>query len=420
MYENKIVHRFNADWTSCIWMHRFAFAKWFPHTFAECVPNRWWCSGALCDKQLISTQHFINFMWLRSVRDEVNPLSSISFILRYERPPPQIIMCVIHYLAAWAMGIVLINWNFFGFFFQFRLFVSSQFWLAVSQTFQQLSYANAELGQKLIRPTQTTTPGTIDVNYSVATIETEVVTTPKPTGFFSGLRNFFSRNSGATTTARPTSPVPSTRTPIGPAGNSPVATVPQQTIYPASPPQNARTRNGGSNMPIQLTPTTSTTSTTSTPKPSPIDDFPALSPPRRNNHSRPTTHRPAIPSTPVADWTNHGNFNPGSRPSVPQNAWTDIRRRGGSLPNLSMTTSTHRPSYSLPTSKSMSNIHSGGHSNNNNNNKNADTPLATDAEIEALTESLFEKSTPNIFSSINVNLQARTRSSEQSDQAPLP
>lgn len=68
----------------------------------------------------------------------------------------------------------------------------------------------------------------------------------------------------------------------------------------------------------------------------------------------------------------------------------------------------------------MSNIHPGGHSNNNNHNKNADTPLATDAEIEALTESLFEKSTPNIFLSINVNLQARTRSSEQSDQAPLP
>lgn len=74
----------------------------------------------------------------------------------------------------------------------------------------------------------------------------------------------------------------------------------------------------------------------------------------------------------------------------------------------------------------MSNIHSGGHSgggrlsHNNSNNKKAETPLATDAEIEDLTESLFEKSTPNIFPSMHVNLQGRTRSSELSDQAAMP
>lgn len=273
-----------------------------------------------------------------------------------------------------------------------------------SQTFQQLSYANAELGQKLIRPTQTTTPNTIDINYSVPTIATEVVTTPKSSGFFSGLRNLFGRNSGATTTVRPSKSTTSTRISTGAIANTPAVSSQQHIVYPASPSQNARARivggsGGGSVIPSQLT------STTSTSRPSNVDDFPALSPPRRNNNNRPVT----------SEWTNQG-----SRQSTPHNDWTNIRRHGGSLPNLSVTTSTHRPSYSLPTSKSLSNIHSVGHSNqNNNNNKKVDTPLATDAEIQLLSESLFEKSTPNIFPSINVNLQGRTRSSEQTDQAPM-
>lgn len=239
-------------------------------------------------------------------------------------------------------------------------------------------------------------------------IETEVATTPKSAGFFSGLRNFFTRNSGATT-LRPVTSAKITK--VAPV-NASMAAFLQPNIHPASPPQNARTRNGGG-MPAQLPLITSTA------KPSSVDDFPALSAPRRdNNNNRLATNSPTISSTSISD---HGNSNLGSRHSTSHNAWIDIRHRGGNLRNLSMTTSTHRPSYSLPTSKSLMDIHFGGNSHHNNtNNAKVDIPLASDAEIESLSESLFEKSTPNIFASINVNLQGCTRSSEHTDQAPMP
>lgn len=310
--------------------------------------------------------------------------------------------------------------------FSSRLLLSVCFWIIIaSQTFQQLSYANAELGQHLIRPTHTTPPNTFDIHFTVPTTQTEAPTTPKSTGFFSGLRNLFSRNSGTTTTVRPQKLTTTPQSSYGPVSNTPIVSFPQPNIVPASPSLNVRTRNGGSNLPVRtissIPPTTTTTS-----KPYHNDEFPALSPPRRNDNNRPVSQRPGTANSPPDhDWSNHGNFNQGSHHSTPQNVWSNIGHRGGSLPNLSATT-THRPSYSLPTSKSMTNIHSGGHSNNNNNhrnnnnNLNTETPLATDAEIEALTESLFEKSSPNIFPSIHVNLQGRTRSSEQSDQAPMP
>lgn len=286
-----------------------------------------------------------------------------------------------------------------------------------SQTFQQLSYANAELGQKLIRPTHTTPSSTIDVHYSAASTQAEAPTTPKSTGFFSGLRNFFTGNSATTTTARPS--IPATRSTHTQVTNAPVIPYQQPNVVPASPSLNTRTRSGGAGLPVQ------TISTTTTARPHHIDEFPAL-PPRRNENDRTASHGTALTLS-SQGWTSRGNFDHGpSQHSTPHNAWTNNRRIGGSLPDLSRTT-THRPSYVLPTAKSMTNIHSGGHSgghsnqhNNNNNNRKADTPLATDAEIEALTETLFEKSTPNIFPSIHVNLQGRTRSSELTDKAPMP
>lgn len=48
------------------------------------------------------------------------------------------------------------------------------------------------------------------------------------------------------------------------------------------------------------------------------------------------------------------------------------------------------------------------------------TPDAIDAEILALSERLFEASTPNIFNQITVNIQRRTYSSALVDDAPAP
>lgn len=47
-------------------------------------------------------------------------------------------------------------------------------------------------------------------------------------------------------------------------------------------------------------------------------------------------------------------------------------------------------------------------------------PDAVDNEILALSERLFDASTPNIFNQITVNLQGRTFSSKTTDEAPGP
>lgn len=47
-------------------------------------------------------------------------------------------------------------------------------------------------------------------------------------------------------------------------------------------------------------------------------------------------------------------------------------------------------------------------------------PDAIDTEIMALTERIFDASSPNLFSQINVNLQRRTYSSSLVDDAPAP
>lgn len=47
-------------------------------------------------------------------------------------------------------------------------------------------------------------------------------------------------------------------------------------------------------------------------------------------------------------------------------------------------------------------------------------PDAVDIEISALTESMFQASTPNLFNEITVNLQRKTYSSSLVDDAPSP
>lgn len=51
---------------------------------------------------------------------------------------------------------------------------------------------------------------------------------------------------------------------------------------------------------------------------------------------------------------------------------------------------------------------------------NYSIPDRVDDDILALSERLFDASTPNIFNHITVNLQSRTRSSALNDDAPAP
>ncbi|KAG4080342.1 hypothetical protein HA402_010834 [Bradysia odoriphaga] len=240
------------------------------------------------------------------------------------------------------------------------------------QGLQQLSYANAEVGQKLIRTSVTTEPPP---------------PTTKKTSFFGGIRNYFSKKSPETSTeAVISSSIPSS------SSSSTTATT-TTTTTARSTSQNAITGQNGlpsmsqtrTNVVVpHITPsTTSTTTTTSRPK-LPQEDFPALGPPRRQNSvssstpSTTTLHSVwATAPTPPSD--NRQNLN--VLPTQPQPV---------ALPPLT-------PTIDIPKIE-----------------------IASNSELEILTEELFNKETSSLFDKLTINYQGRTQSSALTDEAALP
>lgn len=239
-----------------------------------------------------------------------------------------------------------------------------------AQNLQQLSYANADVAQVLIRP-----------HMPVTTEQPPATTTAKPAGFLSGIRNLFSRNSVTTSTPTPVE----VSTIAVPPTNDPHSSSSGIRLF-SGPPGSRGT-----------VPTAAPRRHLSTPSPTPPtpaprakrpnnEEFPALGAPRRPQPGGVIDPAAAvITPAPTSVWgapnspVQHGNF-----PTVPST------RAPIATPAAKEATSTSAPE------------------------------LATDSEIEDITETLFAKHTLNLLPYINVNLQSRTRSSLFTDDAPLP
>lgn len=295
-----------------------------------------------------------------------------------------------------------------------------------------MSYQNADIGQVLIRPHTATTAhppnGTIVYLPRSTTPLPPHLTTTKAS-FFGNIRNFFSRGSTSTVTPVITTttrrPVPVT-VPTNVKNNN--NNINQNTLRNGAhtPPINSQTQfiqaesnkqpAGLPQMPpsvpnqsstVKVVPRTSTTTTTTTtqrstlPHSPSIEEFPPLAPPRRNRPSAPSTVAP-----------------------VP-NIWTTTMRPRTTHASQHVSTPERRPSDPNPLSRtqSSSSIISIDSRNEYNNQKGSSTQppeLASDAEIEELTETLFKKSSPNLYPFITINLQGKTRSSRVDDEAPQP
>lgn len=172
-------------------------------------------------------------------------------------------------------------------------FFCSNFLRSAAQNFQQLSYANAEVAQVLIRP------------HVSGTAEPSIATTTVRTGFLNGIRNFFARNTPSTS-----SPVPSiTTTTIAPSQTNDTHGTSNGVRLYSGPPGNRNQQFmaaviSPSPTPLQpvYVPTpaprqnqlSSTTLPTAPPRAKrPDEDFPPLGAPRR---PRPNPN-PAVPPT---------------------------------------------------------------------------------------------------------------------------
>lgn len=238
-----------------------------------------------------------------------------------------------------------------------------------AQGLQQLSYANADIGQKLIRSSVTT--------------EAPPPTTKK-TSFFGGVRNFFSKKSPETSSE------PNTVGAVTPlsSSSSSSSTTTTTTTTTTSTPQNAR-QNGLPSMSqtktnVVVPPSTgSTTAATSKPK-LPQEDFPPLGPPRRQNSASSTT-----PST-----------------TTLQSAWaTAPTRPSGNGQSVNFVPNQPKPAASPPLPPTI------------------DIPkieIASNSELEILTEELFNKESSSLFDKMTINYQGRTQSSASTDEAALP
>lgn len=122
------------------------------------------------------------------------------------------------------------------------------------------------------------------------------------------------------------------------------------------------------------------------------------------NHDIPTNTKANLPLTPLTST---------QLPPVPSGSQWSL---AGSQSSLSGSQSSLSGSQS-----SLSGSQSSLTNRNNNSPGTTRYPqLATTQEIEELSELLFKKQTTNIFPLIKVNLQKQTRSSFQTDDAPLP
>lgn len=214
------------------------------------------------------------------------------------------------------------------------------------------------------------------------TIPTPITTTTKKPGFFNNLRNIFSRGSNMPSTTQK----PATNFHVQNMDN-----VHRKQITTMNP--NTHT----SRMPNQQM--HNTASTIRAPQKL-VEEFPPLTPPRYNRLSATSTSAP-ISNIPLSYSS----------------------AAGQSIISTTTTTTTHQPNLPNPLSKSQSasSIISIGSRDDDNSKGSTQRPaLATDAEIEEITEILFKKSNPNILPLIMVNLQKRTKSSATSDEASLP
>lgn len=256
-----------------------------------------------------------------------------------------------------------------------------------AQGLQQLSYANADIGEKLIRSTIPTTP-------------IPTTTTTQRTGFFSGIRNIFSKKAPTTITSSTVSPTATTTeagllksnsdTPILSPSRSPINVIVQTTTWSTTKPTTP------TNLIVQTTASTTKATTTTAPSsyqthttkkvPAIRDEFPALPSPKQRPSGVITTTTQAS----QAVQTQRTN-----QPSLPShNAW-----------------STH------PTENPVS-----GKQPAYQNVPTLATPSVdvSDNELETLFENLFKKEGSTLFSQISINYQGRTYSSGQTDEAPQP
>lgn len=267
-----------------------------------------------------------------------------------------------------------------------------------AQGLQQLSYANADIGEKLIRSTVPTT--------TVSPVTTTTTTTEKH-GFFSGLRNIFSRSS---TTNAPTTNAPRV------LYNASMTSSPSQV--------STSVRLTSSTVaPIRMsTPSSTTTSTTTTTtQKALIIQSTTNATPRTTVTSYPTTKSTSVtPSTTPISYRNalansQQNLNSPTFPSIPQNPINNPVLSPIAFPTLSP--NGHRHNGAAGNGKHpRPSVTTHGPENGKN-----DVNGVTDAELIELTEELFRKEKDdNLFNQINVNYQGRTHSSSTTDEAKEP
>lgn len=286
-------------------------------------------------------------------------------------------------------------------------------------------------------------------------------TTPLPptqttttSSFFSGIRNIFLRTTTvATTTTTTTTPAPHPTTTT--------TTVRAQTVRAAIAPARIQpttstTRNGGRIAPVQSIPSVSTTTQRSNlnaainnqqssvlhAMPAPHGEQVAHGNPnnQQQHGSRIPTHQPGATASPGhlnIEISKRGDFNSripvliNSRPQHNNHDNHNSLGPHGNHNNRQQQNIPHSPPIATPPispSPSLTSISSqtslSGRNNVPQGQQNTQgaprLPQATTQEIEELTELLFKKSSPNLFPYITVNLQGKTRSSLQTDDAPLP
>lgn len=201
-----------------------------------------------------------------------------------------------------------------------------------------MSYANADIGQKLIRTSVTTEPPP---------------PTTKKTSFFGGIRNYFSKKSTETPETSTEPNVVRAITPL-PASSSSTTTS-TTTLRPTS--QNAASSSGNvlsqtrNNVVPPSSPATSTTARAKLPQ----EDFPALGPPRRQN---------SVPATTPSTTTLHSVW--ATPPTTPTS--NGNRQNVNFIPTLPSPSPATSPSINIPRIE-----------------------IASNSELEVLTEELFSK-----------------------------
>lgn len=237
------------------------------------------------------------------------------------------------------------------------------------------------------------------IRSTIPTTPIPTTTTTQKTGFFSGIRNIFSKKAPTTVVSSTATPIVTTTqtnslksnnadTPI--STRSPINVIVQTTTSTTAKPI------ASTNLAQQITPSTTKATTTTTTAssyqttrkvPTIRDEFPPLpSPKQRPGGVTPTTTTQA-PRTGLTQRTN--------QPSLPtHNAW-----------------STH------PTQNPVS-----GKQPVDSNGPTVATASVdvSDNELETLFENLFKKESTTLFSQVSIDYQGRTYSSAQTDEAPQP